>query len=198
MKRHTVRSHIAIAGLLTLLLVALAAVPATAATPRRMDWHEGFAHKLVNCMRTGGRITTNGKCDAYGSGKYSYYVAPLKRSNKISNKVSWPWARRSAQFYGTRSCWIGHSRSGSTVDSRFRQASLRNSLNGENMGCGLLSTPRKTTLTILRMWQKEKTWRGSHWRQIKSKKFNSAGYGVAKYGARKTQILVNFYGPSVN
>ena len=51
-----------------------------------------------------------------------------------------------------------------------------------------------TVLMIVRMWQRERVWQGPHWRQLKSTKFQSAGYGIAHYGGRKTQIVVDFYG----
>jgi hypothetical protein len=53
------------------------------------------------------------------------------------------------------------------------------------------------TVFILRWWQREKNYRGSHWRQIKDKRFRSMGVGVAKRGKAKSQISVNFYGKSV-
>jgi hypothetical protein len=195
--RRATRPHLAIASLLTVLLMLTAALPATAATVRRSDTAEKYAHRLVNCLRTGGKITIDGRCKGYGSGKHSKYVKPLKRSAKISNKVAWPWARRSVQWYGTRACWIGYSRYGSTVDSRFRRAGLNNATNGENMGC-YRAPARATVLKLLRMWQREKAWYGWHWRNIKSKKYQSVGYGVARYGKRKTQLIVDFYGPLVD
>jgi hypothetical protein len=198
MTPHAKHVHIAIAGLLALLMAAMTAAPTTAAEPRRRAGAEDLTFRLVNCLRTGGYVTKAGKCKAKGSGKYSRYVKPLKRSHKISKKVSWPWARRSVQFYGKRTCWIGHSRNGSTVDKRFASASLRNVANGENMGCGLYGGAQKTALRLVRMWQAEKAWRGWHWRQLKDKDFKSAGVGVAKYGSRKTQVVMNFYGKVVN
>jgi hypothetical protein len=195
--RRATRPHLAIASLLTFLLMLTAALPATGATVRRSDTAEKYAHRLVNCLRTGGKITIDGRCKGYGSGKHSQYVKPLKRSAKISNKVAWPWARRSVQWYGTRACWIGHSRYGSTVDSRFRKAGLRNATNGENMGC-YRAPVRAAVRKLLRMWQREKAWYGWHWRNIKSKKFQSVGYGVARYGKRKTQLVIDFYGPLVD
>lgn len=198
MKRSAARTQIIIASLLTLLLLAMAAVPASGAEVRRKHGAEDVAFRLVNCMRTGGYVTKTGKCKAAGSGKHSKYVKPLKRSAKISKRVSWPWAKRSAQFYGTRTCWIGHAKAGSTVDSRFASASLKRFKNGENMGCGLYSGSQVTVLRVVRMWQAEKAWRGPHWRQLKDSDFKSAGVGVAKYGARKTQLVVNFYGRLVD
>ena len=197
MMRSDARTRFAVASLLMLLLVALSAVPAAGALERKSGT-EDVTFRLVNCMRTGGHVTLAGKCKGWGTGRFSRYVVPLKRSDKISDRVSWPWARQSVQFYGTRTCWIGHARNGSTVDKRFRAASLKYVANGENMGCGLYGDARKSAVRIVRMWQAEKTYGGSHWRQLKDGDFRSAGVGVAKYGKSKAQILVNFYGKVVN
>jgi hypothetical protein len=198
MTRRSARVSISIASILVLLLVAMTALPTTAASPTRRTGAEETTFRLVNCIRTGGYVTRSGTCKARGSGKYSKYVKPLKRSRTISREVSWPWARKSVQFYGTRSCWIGHSRNGSTVDKRFASASLRHVANGENMGCGFYGGAQDTVLRIVRMWQAEKSYRGSHWRQIKDADFKSVGVGVAKYGSRKAQLVVNFYGKVVD
>jgi hypothetical protein len=186
--------QIAVASALTLVLLAITAIPSAAAEPKRRAGAEDVAFRLVNCLRTGGFVTRAGTCKAKGTGKYSRYVKPLRRSRKIANKVAWPWARKSVQFYGARRCWIGHSRNGSTVDTRFASASLRHVANGENMGCGLYGTARATTIRLVRLWQSEKRYRGPHWRQIKDRDFRSLGVGVAKYGQRKAQVVVNFYG----
>jgi len=192
------RTQVVIASLLTMLLLAVSAVPAAGAELKRKGGAEDLTFRLVNCIRTGGYVTKAGTCKARGSGKYSRYVKPLKRSDKISNKVAWPWAKRSVQFYGTRTCWIGHSRNGSTVDKRFASVGLKNGENGENMGCGMYSGSQVTAIRIIRMWQAEKAWRGPHWKYVKNAEFKSAGVGVAKLGLRKTQLVVDFYGRVVD
>ena len=197
MKRHTARTHVAIASLLMLLLLAVTAAPATAVEPKRMHGAEDLAFKLVNCLRTGGKVTTEGTCKGWGSGKYSVKRAPLKRSNKISNKVSWPWARRTVKLYTSRSCWVGHSLAGSTVDRRFAAAGLKDDVNGEAVGCASYGS-QKMVLFIVRWWQREQSYGGSHWRQIKDKRFKSMGVAVAKRGTGKSQLVVNFYGKVVD
>lgn len=195
MTRRTVSVHLIIASLLSVLLVATTAVP-TAAAPRRAQSAEDLAFRLVNCLRTGGKVTAKGTCKGYGSGRYSVKRPALKRSQQISNKVAWPWARRSVKRYGRNSCWVGHSLAGSTVDRRFRSAGLRHRHNGENVGCATYRA-KKMVVFIVRWWQREKSYRGWHWRQIKDKRFKSMGVGVAKIGKRKSQIAVNFYGKPV-
>ena len=187
-------SLVAIASLLALALIALTAAPTAAAEPWRARAAEDVAVRLTKCIRSGGYVTKTGKCKGWGKGVYAKRLPDIKRSRKISNQVSYPWAKKSVQWYGTRSCWIGHSRYGSTVDKRFAAASLKHIANGENMGCGLYGTGTQSVVRIVRMWQAEKSYNGPHWRQIRNKDFRSFGVGVARYGKRKTQIVVNFYG----
>jgi Cysteine-rich secretory protein family len=198
MTRTTAPTHLAIASLLVFLLLALSAVPVAAGGgPWRAKGAEAVAIRLTNCIRSGGRVTKAGTCKGWGKGNYSKVKPLLKPSHRISDQVSWPWAKKSVRFRGTRSCWIGHAKNGSTVNSRFAAASLKQYVNGENMGCGLYGTGKQTVIRIVRMWQSEKSYNGWHWRQIKSSKLESIGVGVARYGKRKTQLVLNFYGKVV-
>ena len=144
----TAHTHFALASLLTLVLVALTAVPAAAGGGAlARQGAEDVAIRLTNCIRSGGHVTKAGKCRGWGKGNYSKTQPTLKRSTRISNRVSWPWARKSVQFYGRRTCWIGHAKNGSTVDKRFASVSLNNIANGENMGCGMYGTGKQTVIT---------------------------------------------------
>ncbi len=189
--------HVAIASLLALLLVAATAVPAMAAEPKRVHSAEDMAFRLVNCLRTGGKVTQAGKCKGWGSGRYSAKRPALKRSDKIANRVAWPWARRTAKQYSARTCWVGHSLAGSTVERRFRAVGLKHRENGENVGCASYN-PTKMVTFILRWWQREKAYNGWHWRQLKDKDFKSMGVAIARRGSGKSQLVVNFYGKVVD
>ncbi len=197
MTRQTTHTHLALASLLALTLVAFTAVPAAAGGTWRAKAAEDVAIRLTNCIRSGGLVTRTGRCKGWGKGKYSKPQPLLKRSDRISDRVSWPWAKRSVQFSGTRSCWIGHAKAGSTVDKRFASVSLKHIANGENMGCGMYGTGKQTVVRVVRMWQAERSWGGPHWRQIKDPEFKSVGVGVARYGSRKAQMVMNFYGKAV-
>ena len=194
MMRDTTTARLAIASMLAFALTALTVVPTSAATPWRAKEAEDVAIRLTNCIRSGGLVTSDGKCKGWGKGNHSKAMPTLKRSTRISDRVSWPWVKKSVQWNGTRSCWIGHARQGSTVDRRFAAVSLKHIANGENMGCGMYGTGKQTVVRIIRMWQAEKAWNGPHWRQIKNPDFRSVGVGVARYGNRKTQVVMNFYG----
>jgi len=165
--------------------------PVSAGT-KRFAVTERYALRLVNCLRTGGRVTQSGHCKAGGTGKYSARRAPLERSHKISDEVSWPWARRTVV-----SNVCGHVLAGSTVDSRFRAAGFKSRMNGESIGCGGSWKPRQMVITVMRWWQAEKAYGGSHWRQLKSQDFRVAGVAVAKLHNGRTRLVVNFYGPQI-
>lgn len=192
MTNATMRLPLAVATLLSLLLIALTAMPVAAAEPKRFEATERLAHKLVNCLRTGGKVTNRGKCRGYGSGRYSAKRPPLKRSRKISNKVSWPWARRTVK---ANIC--GHTLAGSTVDRRFRTVGLKHIANGENIGCATSWSPRKMVITMAQWWYAEKSYNGWHWRQLKDRDFKSAGFGVAVLPNGRSRLVVNFYGKAV-
>lgn len=193
MTRRSIGTQAVLVAFLSVLLVVASIAPATAGSVRRAHGAEDLAVRLVNCLRTGGTVTAAGKCKGWGSGRRSVERAPLKRSLKISNQVSWPWARRTVRLGSRRSCWVGHSLSGSTVDKRFRSAGLRHRANGENVGCGSYD-PKRMVIFIVRLWQREQAYRGSHWRQIKDPDFKSIGVAVARRGSGKSQLVINFYG----
>jgi hypothetical protein len=184
--------YLVVASVLTVLLISLAATPAVGAEPKRYGGAEHLAHKLVNCLRTGGKVTVGGTCKGYGSGRFSGKRPALKRSVKISNKVSYPWAKRTV-----KANMCGHTLSGSTVDKRFREVGLKYIDNGENIGCATSWTPRQMVITMVRWWYDEKAWGGPHWKQIKAWKFKSAGYGVAALGNGRSRLVVDFYGKVV-
>ena len=188
---------IAIVSMLAFSMIAFTAAPVAAKEPWRGRAAEDLAAKLTKCIRAGGHVTVAGTCKGWGKGIYAKKLEPLRRSEAISNKVSAPWAKRSAKWYGTNRCWIGHRRYGSTVDKRFAAVGLRHIDNGENMGCGMYGSGKQTVIRIIRMWQAEKSYGGPHWRQIRDKDFKSFGVAVARYGNRKAQIVMNFYGKSI-
>jgi hypothetical protein len=190
MRAHA-RVHLALASLLSILLLATAATP-VAAAPSRSHKAELLALRLVNCLRTGGKVTLEGRCRGYGTGRYSREQRPLRFSDRISNQVSWPWAR---QLAGSDSCT--HQLGRSSVDWRFRSAGLRHSVNGENVACHSAKSPRAMVAYWVRYWFGERRYGGWHWRQIKDPDFRSAGIGVARTAGGRTRLVVNFYGRAV-
>ena len=191
MNTRSVRTVLIIATILAVVMAGFTAGPVNAGTTR-FTVTERYAFKLLNCLRTGGRVTSSGHCQGAGTGKHSAKRAPLKRSHKISDQVSWPWAKRTAI---NNIC--GHSLAGSTVDGRFRAAGFKSRQNGESIGCGGSWKPRQMVITVMRWWQAEKAYGGAHWRQLKDKDFQVAGVAVAKLSNGRTRLVVNFYGPRI-
>ena len=108
--RARARVHLVLASLLAVLLLTAASSP-VAAAPDRSHKAERLAYRLVNCLRTGGKVTKAGRCRGYGTGRYSRQRRPLRYSDRISDRVSWPWAR---QLASTNSCT--HELGRSSVD----------------------------------------------------------------------------------
>ena len=190
--RARARVQLALASLLAIFLLATAASP-VAATPSRAHKAELLAHRLVNCLRTGGMVTLEGRCRGYGSGRYSRERRPLKLSHKISDKVSWPWAR---QLATSNSCT--HELGRSSVDLRFSSVGLTSAVNGENVACHNGKRARAMVIYWVRYWYGERRWGGPHWRQIKDPDFRSAGFGVARTAGGRTRLVINFYGRAVD
>ena len=144
--------------------------------------------KLVNCTRTGGWVLSDGTCRGYGSGRYSKYVAPLRLSAGISDKVARPYAKYLAD---TNQC--SHFLKGSPGD-RLRRAGYTSYNWGENIGCR--SGYRYSGPAILAshlFFQSEKSTNGGHWRNIKNYKFKYIGIGVWKTSGR-VRLVTDFYG----
>jgi hypothetical protein len=183
------RHRSALVAIVLALAALFAASPlsASAATAPWLDV-ERFSRYLVNCMRTGGWVRTDGTCKGYGSGRYSAYVPPLTRSAAISDLVTRPWAKylaRSAQCY--------HGSPG----SRLLKAGFTSYLWAENIGCrDGYGTTRAAVLASHLYFQSEKFWnpQGGHWRNIKNKSSKCFGIGIWRYNGR-TRLVQDFYAP---
>ena len=169
---------------------SLFAFGASAATPQRVSaytppWYdvELYYLKLVNCTRTGGWVLSDGSCRAYGTGKYSKYVAPLKRSSGLSS-VARKWAKYNA---------VNNRCSHGDVAKRLRAAGYTSYRWAENMGCrDGVSTAKKAVLASHLKFQAEKSYNGGHWRNIKNAAYKYIGIGVWRYGSR-TRLVTDFY-----
>lgn len=190
MMRSSIRINVVIATLLALLVVGLAAAPASAET-QRFRATEQFAFRLLNCLRTGGKVTAAGTCIGYGSGRFSAYRKPLQFSDRISNKIAFTYSARIASAGQCR-----HDL-GSTTDQRFRTVGLRAPVNGENLACHWAASPRRMVVFWMRRWYKETSHGGAHWSQIKDRDFRVAGFGVARHRSGRTTLVVDFYGKSI-
>ena len=186
----TLTRTIAYATVVAMLLTLVAVAPASAGDVTRVSAAEKYAHKLLNCTRTGGFVTKNGSCRGYGSGDYSDRRPALRLHKGISNKVAWPWARALVTHDV-----CGHVIPGKpTLTQRMRNKGFRYWYYGENVGCGW-STADATAVVLAthRAMQAEKKYQGGHWKNIKNRGFKSVGIGVAM-GDGRVMVVWDFYG----
>ena len=169
----------------------VAVVPATAgSTPVRALEAEQYALRLLNCTRTGGKVTAEGACVGRGSGRYSAYRKPLRLHKGISSKVAWPWAKALAL-----KDVCGHTIAGKpSLATRLRNSGFKYPGYGENIGCGKTSSSAKSVVLMAhRMMQAEQKSRGGHWKNMKNTQFKSVGISVARVGKR-VRVVYEFYG----
>jgi hypothetical protein len=190
MMRSSIRIDLIIAMLVALLVVGFTAAPVAAET-QRFRSTEQYAFRLLNCLRTGGKVTAAGTCVGYGSGRFSTYRKPLEFSQKISNKIAFTYSSRIASAGQCR-----HDL-GSTTDQRFRTVGLRDDTNGENLACHWAASPRRMVVYWMRRWYRETSYGAAHWHQIKDRDFRVAGFGVARHRSGRTTLVIDFYGKSI-
>ncbi len=138
---------------------------------------------LMNCTRTGGWVTSTGKCSSPGGRA----VAPLKLDAGISSKVSRPYAKRLA-VGGDCSHFIG----GNPGD-RLRRAGYTSYRWAENLGCRS-GDPRAAVLGSHLFFQSEKSYNGGHYVNLMNPAYTRVGIGVWVSGGR-VRLVVDFYHP---
>ena len=175
---------------LLLALVAIGPVAADDGAVVRVKAAEAYAMKLLNCTRTGGWVKADGSCIGRGSGKYSAHRKPLRMHKNISHKVAWPWARNMVIHNACDHVIAGKP----GLSQRLRNKGFRHGTMGENVGCGWgYGDPMALVLASHRSMQAEKSYRGGHWKNIKSLRYKSVGVGVATRDGR-TMVVWDFYG----
>ena len=138
---------------------------------------------LMNCTRTGGWVTSTGRCSSPGGRN----VAPLKLSTGISSKVSRPYAKRLA---------IGNDCShfiGGGPDDRLRRAGYSSYRWAENIGCRS-GGAKAAVLASHLYFQSEKSYNGGHYRNLMNSAYSHVGIGVWVSGGR-VRLVVDFYHP---
>jgi hypothetical protein len=161
----------------------------TTSTTVNKPWYsvEVYYLSLVNCTRTGGWVLNDGTCRGYGSGHYSRYVAPLKLSPGISDRVARPYAKlltvkAVCSHYADRD-----------PAYRMKRAGYTSWAWGENIGCGTNYPSVKAAVLASHLsMQAEKSSNGGHWRNIKAGKFHRVGIGIWRYSGR-TRVVSDFY-----
>jgi len=175
---------------LAMLMAVPTVDPASAAGFERHFGAEKLALRLLNCTRTGGWVKADGSCIDRGTGKYSAYLKPLRRSKGISRKVAFRWARAMA-----KAGVCGHVIRGKPeLRQRLASKGYRHRYFGENVGCASGGmTPEEMVIWTHRAFQDEQGHSGRHWRNIKNRGFKSVGIGVTSLGGR-TSVVYDFYG----
>lgn len=159
----------------------------TSAVVKPWSGSELYYLSLVNCTRTGGWVLNDGTCRGYGSGRYSAYVAPLRLSAGISDRVARPYAKYLAD---TNQC--SHFLRGNPGD-RLRRAGYNGYSWGENIGCRSGYRWVQTAVLASHLaFQAEKSSNGGHWRNIKNYKFKWVGIGIWKTSGR-VRLVTDFY-----
>ena len=138
---------------------------------------------LMNCTRTGGWVTSTGRCSSPGGRA----VAALKLSSGISSKVSRPYAKKLA---------IGADCShfiGGNPGDRLRRAGYTSYRWAENLGCRS-GGAKAAVLGSHLFFQSEKSYNGGHYRNMMNAAYDRVGIGVWVSGGR-VRLVVDFYHP---
>lgn len=151
----------------------------------KASWHgvETYYLRLMNCTRTGGWVTRDGKCKSPGGRD----VRALRLSSGISNAVSRPYAK----LLATRNI-CSHFINGTPGD-RLRRAGYTSYRWGENLGCRS-GNPYSAVLGSHLYFQSEKPYNGGHYRNLMDARFHQVGIGVWVSGGR-VRLVIDFYTP---
>jgi hypothetical protein len=173
---------------LALLVVGLP-TPASAATYRApYSKMEHYALHLLNCLRTGGYVTSSGRC----RGDRSNGRRALTYSVGIAGRVARPYARRLA-----RCGCLSHYLTRGGYDTRFAAAGYHR-YNGESIAMGGWGTVRRDVISGIRIFQCEKsgyacgTGTRWHWYNLVNTRFRQVGIGIARRNGR-SYVVYDFY-----
>jgi hypothetical protein len=148
---------------------------------------EQYVLRLINCIRTGGRLRSDGSCAGYGSGRYSAYLRPLSLHAGISARVARPYAK----YLAVRGA-CNHFLDGDPGD-RLRRAGYTSYRWGENLGCRS-GDPYRAVLGSHLYFQSEQPYNGGHWRNLKNAKYTTVGIGVWVSNGN-VRVITDFYDP---
>lgn len=140
---------------------------------------------LMNCTRTGGWVTSSGRCDSPGGRD----VAPLWIHSGISSEVARPYARMLATS-GACDHFVG-----GTPGDRLRRAGYTSYIWAENLGCRS-GNPYAAVLGSHRFFQDE--WDDGdptdHYTNLMNPDYDRVGIGVwVAHG--NVRLVVDFYHP---
>jgi uncharacterized protein YkwD len=146
---------------------------------------ENYYLRLMNCTRTGGWVTSSGRCSSPGGRS----VAPLWIDRGISSDVARPYARLLASR-GACDHFIG-----GTPGDRLRRAGYTSYIWAENLGCRS-GNPYRAVLGSHRFFQAEKydSDPTDHFTNLMNPDYDRVGLGVwVAHG--NVRLVVDFYHP---
>jgi uncharacterized protein YkwD len=143
---------------------------------------ETYYLRLMNCTRTGGWVTSSGRCSSPGGRN----VAPLSLSSAISNRVARPYAR----LLATRNACSHFI--GGNPGNRLRAAGFGGYNWAENIGCRSARSPFASVLGTHLFYQSERPYNGGHYRNLMNPAFSRVGIGVWVSGGR-VRLVIDFY-----
>jgi len=145
---------------------------------------EAYYLSLVNCTRTGGWVSSSGKCTGAGTRN----VKALKLDTGISARVARPYAKRLATRGGCTHF------AGSSPAGRLRGAGFGSHRWAENLSCPSGRSPTDTAIYSIRYFQSEKPWNGGHYRNLMNPAYDRVGVGIWVANGRVI-IVTDFYKP---
>jgi hypothetical protein len=148
---------------------------------------ERYVLGLVNCIRTGGTLQSDGDCVGYGSGRNGGYARPLTLHSGISTKVARPYAK----YLAVRAA-CNHFLDGNP-GFRLRRSGYTSYRWAENLGCRS-GNPYTAVLGSHLYFQSEKSYRGGHWVNLKNPIYTTVGIGVWVSNGN-VRVVTNFYDP---
>jgi Big-like domain-containing protein len=148
---------------------------------------ERYVLGLVNCIRTGGTLQSDGDCIGYGSGRNGGYARPLTVHAGISTKVARPYAR----YLAVRAA-CNHFLDGNP-GFRLRRSGYTSYRWAENLGCRS-GNPYTAVLGSHLYFQSEKSYGGGHWVNLKNPLYTTVGIGVWVSNGN-VRVVTDFYDP---
>ena len=143
---------------------------------------EAYYLSLVNCTRTGGWVSSTGKCTGAGTRK----VKPLKLDKGLSAFVARPYAKLLANRGGCTHFM------GTSPTTRLRRAGFGSFKWAENLSCPSGMSASDTAIYSIRYFQNEKPWNGGHYRNLMNPVYDRAGIGIW-VGNGRVIIVSDFY-----
>jgi uncharacterized protein YkwD len=144
---------------------------------------ERYYLNLMNCTRTGGWVTSGGRCSSPGGRN----VRALKLDSGISARVSRPYAK----LLATRGI-CNHFINGNPGD-RLRRAGYDSYRWAENLGCRS-GNAYSAVLGSHLYFQSERPYRGGHYVNLMNGAYDRVGIGVWVSSGR-VRLVVDFYHP---